>query len=185
MPKALPIHPDLLHIIFDYDAETGQLIPKPTAERAARRKDKLQWEIGASRYSLNRLVWAWHNPYDPNPYAIQHRDGDRYNTRIENLYPIPTHPRWVNHVKQIPAKLDSHTGAITLLGELPRTQSPTTPPHQPRMGLTPTAPKPPARAPLDTGFDIGIDNLERMLPDNRRAKPAEPYDPFDDQFDYQ
>jgi len=200
MPKPIPINPVLLRAIFDYDPETGQLIPKPTADHAARRKDKLQWEIGARRYSLNRLVWAWHNPDDANPYAIQHRDGDRRNTRIENLYPIPTHPRWVGHVKQVSARIDRHTGAIVLLGEPRRPQPPTKPPHPraaslaastnyhpPRMGATlvPTAPQPPVRTPTGTDFDVGIESLERMLPDTRRAKPAEPYDPFDDQFDYQ
>jgi hypothetical protein len=131
MPAAAPINPDLILAIFSYDPITGALIPKPTANAAARKTDKQQWEVGAYRYSLHRLVWAWHNPKDANPYAVQFHDGDKTNTRIENLYPIPTHPRWVGHIKQIKAKIDQHGNVI--INGAPPAPAPVDKPAQLRM----------------------------------------------------
>lgn len=115
MPKAAPINPTLLHAIFDYDTDTGTLTPKPTAANAARRTDKNQWEVSGHRYLMHRLVWAWHNPDNPNPYSVQFKDGDRTNSHIENLFPIHTNPRWLGHVKQVKGHIDSN-GNVVLRG---------------------------------------------------------------------
>jgi hypothetical protein len=108
MPKAAPINADLIRAIFTYDPATGALIPKPTAPLVARRTDKYQWGIGAHRYSLHRLVWAYHHPENPNPTYIACKDYNRYNTRIENLEAKDVHPRWEGHTKKINATLDEH-----------------------------------------------------------------------------
>jgi hypothetical protein len=107
MPAAAPISPHLVRTLFDYDPTTGALIPKPTAQTAARKTDKRQWEVGAYRYSLHRLVWAWHNPDNPNPKYITFKDSDATNTRIENLHAQNVHPRWVGHTKQTRARIDA------------------------------------------------------------------------------
>lgn len=100
MPRAARIDPQTILAIFDYDPETGALHLKPGMQHAARKTDKRQWEIGAHRYSLHRLVWAWHHPENPNPKFVTFRDGVSATTRIENLRGTNEHPRWAGHVKQ-------------------------------------------------------------------------------------
>lgn len=100
MPAPAKINPSLVQILFDYNPDTGELIPKPTTRRAAYRTAKNQWEIGEHRYTTHRLIWAWHNPDNPNPYAVQFIDGDQNNTRIENLRAIHTNPKWLDHTKK-------------------------------------------------------------------------------------
>ena len=100
MPAPARINPHLVQILFGYNPDSGELTPKPTAQRAAYRTAKNQWEIGEHRYSVHRLIWAWHNPNDANPYAVQFIDGDTKNTRIENLHAIRTNPRWLDHGKK-------------------------------------------------------------------------------------
>lgn len=112
MPLPAKINQHLVRALFDYDTQTGALIPKPTAGRAARRADKNQWEIDGRRYSIHRLVWAWHNPKEPNPYVVSFIDGDKTNTRIENLKALHEHPRWVGHVKQVRMKMDKYGNLI-------------------------------------------------------------------------
>lgn len=112
MPLPAKIHPHLVRALFDYDYLSGALTPKPTAVRAARRTDKYQWEIDGRRYSTHRLIWAWHNPQAPNPYVVSFIDGDKTNTRIENLKALHEHPRWVGHVKQVRMKMDKYGNLI-------------------------------------------------------------------------
>ena len=115
MPKAAPLNPILIRSIFDYDPATGALIPKPTAKNAARRINSTQWEIGTTKYSMHRLVWAWHHPDDPtgaNPVYLTHKDGNKKDHRIENLTASNVHPRWKGHIKQRKAAFDVH-GKIT------------------------------------------------------------------------
>lgn len=112
MPAPAPIAPDLVRALFNYDPTTGQLVPKPAADRAARRTAADQWEVGRHRYALHRLIWAWHHPEAPNPYCVQFIDGNRRNTRIENLYAVPTNPRWAERPKQFRATLHED-GSIT------------------------------------------------------------------------
>ena len=106
MPAPRPIDPEVILALFDYDASSGQLRPKPHATRAVRKTDRNQWEIGEHRYVLHRLIWAIHNPDNANPYAVQFKDGDRTNTRIENLTAIKTNPRWIGHKKIRRARLN-------------------------------------------------------------------------------
>jgi hypothetical protein len=112
MAAPAPINANLVRIIFRYDPTTGTLIPTDLTAKAARKTDKRQWEIGAHRYALHRLVWAYHHPDAPNPYSVQFKDSDPTNTHIENLYAIDTNPRWLGHVKQVRMKL---TAAGTVL----------------------------------------------------------------------
>ena len=107
MPKAAPINANLIRAIFTYDPTTGELTPKPTATLTARRTDKRQWKVGEYRYSLNRLVWAYHHPENPNPQYIACKDHNLCNTRIENLEAKDVHPRWENHIKQIKVRFDA------------------------------------------------------------------------------
>lgn len=105
MPAAATINPNLVRILFDYDASSGHLIPKPTAARTARRINAKQWEITDVQYSVHRLIWAWHNPQDANPKYVGFNDGDRANTRIENLTSTSKNPRWVGHQKKRRARI--------------------------------------------------------------------------------
>lgn len=112
MPAPAKIKHDLVRALFDYDYLSGALTPKPTAVRAARRTDKNQWEINGHRYSAHRLIWAWHNPKEPNPYIVSFIDGDKTNTRIENLKAVHEHPRWAGHVKQVKLAMDDYGNII-------------------------------------------------------------------------
>jgi hypothetical protein len=116
MPKAAPINADLIRAIFTYDSETGELVPKPTAPLVVRRTDANQWEVGRHRYSLHRLVWAYHHPENPNPQYVAFKEGWRNDPRIENLEAKDVHPRWEGHTKQIRARL-SADGHIILVGD--------------------------------------------------------------------
>ena len=117
MPRAAKIDPQTILAIFDYDPKSGALHLKPTMPKAARKTDKRQWEVGSRRYSLHRLVWAWHHPENPNPNFISFRDDDPTNTKIENLFARDTNPRWDGHTKQTPALIDKH-GNITFADPL-------------------------------------------------------------------
>jgi len=113
MPKAVPINPTLVRIAFTYDSATGALKLKPLGERAAKRINSKQWQMGGSTYLMHRLVWAWHNPDNANPRFIKFVDGDRTNTRIENLKATNVHPQWENHAKRVDAIIDDD-GRISL-----------------------------------------------------------------------
>lgn len=115
MPKAAPINADLIRTIFTYDPATGELVPKPTAPLVARRTDASQWEVGRYRYSLHRLVWAYHHPENANPQYIVFKDGWRNNPRIENLEAKNVHPRWEGYTKQVKVRLGAD-GRIILVG---------------------------------------------------------------------
>lgn len=108
MPRSLPLNPDLLRTVFRYNPETGNVHPRPTALMVVRRINSKQWEVGPCIYGLHRIVWAMHNPDNPNPVYILFRDGNRANTRIENLEPKNVHPRWEGHVKQQRGYIDKH-----------------------------------------------------------------------------
>ena len=105
MPAPAPIDPKLIRALFRYDPTLGQLTPNPLTPNAVHRTGRYQWAVGAFRYSMHRLIWAYHNPKHPNPYCVQFIDGDRNNARIENLRAIHTNPRWANHVKQVPMRI--------------------------------------------------------------------------------
>lgn len=156
MPRAVPINPDLIRAIFAYDPDTGALTPKPTAPLVARRTDKNQWEVNGHRHMTHRLVWAWHNPDNPNPYSVQCKDGNRHNTRIENLYSISTNPRWIGHVKQVKGRFDS-AGRIILAGD---TSAPT---PTPAATSTPKRVQDPTPEPVHDVDTTFIGELESMM----------------------
>jgi len=126
MPAPSKINPALVQILFDYNPDTGELIPKPTTHRAAYRTAKNQWEIGEHRYTTHRLIWAWHNPNNANPYAVQFIDGDQNNTRIENLHAIHTNPRWLDHNKKQRMYMRAD-GTIVPMGSVHKLRAPETP----------------------------------------------------------
>ena len=113
MPNATPINPALVRIAFTYDSATGALKLKTLGERVARRMSTTQWQLDKGTYSVHRLVWAWHNPDNANPRFIKFVDGDRTNTRIENLKATNVHPQWENHAKRVDAIIDDD-GRISL-----------------------------------------------------------------------
>ena len=177
MPKAAPLNHDLLRSIFLYDPQTGELHPKTTATRLARRTDKRQWEIGPYRYSLHRLVWAYHHPENPNPKYVGFKnyaptDTGANRTCIENLVAKDVHPRWEGHVKQVRAKLDKH-GHIVVAGAAPRTSA--SPPLQ-AIARIPVFVRPPAPT-IDTSF---VDEFDRG---DFGARPGDTFDAND--YDYQ
>jgi hypothetical protein len=171
MPKAAPINADLIRAVFTYDPETGALTPKPTAPLVVRRTDVCQWEVGKHRYSLHRLVWAYHHPENPNPVYITFKDGWRTNTRIENLEAKNVHPRWEGHAKQIKVKLSPDGHMILVGAEAPRANA----------GVTP---KPTPLSKINS-----IQELVRhppKVPDTRPATDTSWVDAFeDDGFNYQ
>jgi hypothetical protein len=112
MPRAAKIDPQTILATFDYDPATGAMYPKPTMAHTVRKTDARQWQIGRHRYSLHRLVWAWHHPDHPNPKFVTFRDGVATNTRIDNLCATEEHPRWAEHLKQRRGYIDS-MGYIT------------------------------------------------------------------------
>jgi hypothetical protein len=116
-----------------------------------------QWWLGGGTYSVHRLVWAWHNPDNANPAYIKFVDGDRTNTRIENLEAKNVHPRWEGHVKHN-ATIDAY-GNITILN-FPKTNA------KPKRTFLETiyTPKPKPVAPvIDTSF---VDELEASMDDD-------------------
>jgi hypothetical protein len=166
MPKAAPINADLIRAIFTYDPETGALIPKPTAPLVVRRTDANQWEVGRHRYSLHRLVWAYHHPENPNPQYVAFKEGWRNDPRIENLEAKDVHPRWEGHIKQTRARL-SADGCIILAGDKSaRANATTTPNLKPTpmsevtnpQGLLRHTPIPKVRPIVDTSF---VDEFEQ------------------------
>jgi hypothetical protein len=134
MPRGAPINADLIRVIFSYDPATGELLPKPTAKRVASKSSATQWEVGAYRYSTHRLVWAWHHPESPNPYCVQFNDGDRTNTRIENLSIIHTNPRWVHNVKTQKMRINADGVLVPVGADLPYPTVDTSPP-KPRLSV--------------------------------------------------
>lgn len=130
MPAPAPINPKLIRALFDYNPTTGDLIPNKLAARAAVRISQYQWEVGPHKYSTHRIIWAWHNPDRPNPYAVKFHDNNMKNTRIENLYALDTNPRWVGHVKQVKMSIRSD-GTVAPVGAEPQHQPPTPAPERP------------------------------------------------------
>lgn len=112
MARTARIDPQTILALFDYDPTLGTLRLKSGMEHAARKTDKRQWQVGAHRYSLHRLIWAWHHPDKPNPKFVTFRDSDHTNTRIENLHGTNEHPRWAGHVKQRQGTLDEMSRII-------------------------------------------------------------------------
>ncbi len=149
MPAPAKINPHLVQILFDYNPTTGELIPKPTTKRAAYRTAKNQWEIGEYRYTVHRLIWAWHNPDNPNPYAVQFLDDNPANTRIENLCAIHTNPRWLDHNKKQRMYMRSD-GTLVPLGRAKK------------QGNSPTLPVDPKERPVFVRASVQrkIDQLE-------------------------
>lgn len=170
MPKAAPINPDLIRAIFAYDPATGHLIPNKLGAKPASltSRNPRQWLVGVHRYREHRLVWAWHHPDDPNPYSVQFIDENPNNSRIDNLRPIATNPRWLGHVKQAKVHLDSY-------GRVVDPKAPALPP--PNVPVRPRAsellnPKPvtstsPTFDPEE--FEAMADELARTIP---QVKPT-------------
>lgn len=86
-------HEKLLEL-FDYDAETGELVrrcnvrglgPNRIGGRPRFEGPNGYAAIGADslKYLYHRLVWFWH--HNEWPEVIDHVDGDKQNNRIENL----------------------------------------------------------------------------------------------------
>ena len=76
----------VLHALFEYDFETGELTWKKTGKRAG-------WNAGGYRvvrvnkisYKVHRLIYFMFNRKDPGKKVIDHIDGDKSNNRLINL----------------------------------------------------------------------------------------------------
>lgn len=168
MPKAASINPILVRTLFDYDPSTGNLIPKPTAAKAARRTNSRQWEIGDTEYSVHRLVWAWHNPDNPDPKYIRFRNGDKRDWRIENLEARDVHPRWEGHAKKTAVRLDSYGRVVDADSpDLPPPDVPVRPRASELLNPKPVTPTSPTFDPEE--FEAMADELARTIP---QAKPT-------------
>ena len=84
--------------LFDYNKETGQLIWKSRGDKAwdvkwagkpvgshkeGRAGKPSQTRIDGVLYLVHKLVWLYHRGYWPE--YIDHKNGDNYDNRIENL----------------------------------------------------------------------------------------------------
>ena len=89
-----PISHEKLLELFDYDAETGELVRRCNVRGLGLNRigGRPRFEgpngyaaIGADslKYLYHRLVWFWH--HNEWPEVIDHVDGDKQNNRIENL----------------------------------------------------------------------------------------------------
>lgn len=103
----IAVNPKFVKVLFDYNAETGQLIWKEREccwfpdVRACRifnakfpgkvtgcddRKGYLHVRMLGKLYFVHRLVWAWHYGEWPTAgYDLDHIDRDGFNNRIDNL----------------------------------------------------------------------------------------------------
>lgn len=108
MPAAAPFrNPLLIRAYFDYDPATGKLTHKPDSKIARlvgapviRRANNFQYYYEGYARTDHRIIWAMHHPENANPKFIVFLDGDKTNTRIENLMGTDTNPRWIGHTKQ-------------------------------------------------------------------------------------
>lgn len=89
-----PITHEKLLELFDYDADTGELVRRCNVRGLGlnRKGDRPRHAgpngyaaVGADvkKYLYHRLVWFWH--HNEWPEVIDHVDGDKQNNRIENL----------------------------------------------------------------------------------------------------
>ena len=95
--KKLPSK-EILHELFDYDSDTGNLIRKVTTSHNAKAGSVAgtnKWNgyrdinVQNTLYKQHRLVYVWHHGDIPDGYEIDHLDNNRSNNKIENLKAIP------------------------------------------------------------------------------------------------
>jgi hypothetical protein len=86
----LEITQEYLTNLFDYDAENGELIRKvsehgkPAGKIGCVTDGRKRVKIEGKRCTIAELVWIYHHGSKPSK-AIDYVDGNRLNTRIENL----------------------------------------------------------------------------------------------------
>lgn len=87
MPACNKIPLNDVQTLLSYDKATGTLVLKDpdTPRKVCRPHTTSQWSIHGKHYSTHRLIWALHNPDNPNPRYVEHLDGDLDNHCIENL----------------------------------------------------------------------------------------------------
>lgn len=86
----------LLRKICDYDPIKGKLRKKKEYKHlplSAASGNTLS--VYGVHYSMQNLVYAWHNPDEPQPQWVKFIDGNPRNTRIENLYPFTIDKNWL------------------------------------------------------------------------------------------
>ena len=85
-PKKLP-ELSLLHDLFEYDFETGELTWKKNNKRAGWADDKGYRIVRVNKvsYKVHRLIYFMFNRKDPGSKVIDHIDGDTSNNRLTNL----------------------------------------------------------------------------------------------------
>lgn len=110
MPAAAPFkNPKMLHAFFTYDPDTGKLHPKEGADIARKlgmpvikRTNNTQYRVEGYARSHHRIIWAMHHPEDPNPRYIRFLDGNKDNTRIENMMGTDVSRRWEGYIPRAP-----------------------------------------------------------------------------------
>ena len=96
MAKNIPLPSQkLLHSLFDYCPDKGQLIWKVSRGNNRSILSKVaghiitgghrQIEIDGQPYLAHRLVWMWHNNDDPGELTVDHSNRQRDDNHIENL----------------------------------------------------------------------------------------------------
>lgn len=94
--KRLPSQ-DELHRMFDYDAGTGDLIWRFRAECSCAWNSRCADQVAGSptntghfqiticnkKYLVHRIIWKW--LYNAEPPVIDHKDGNGWNNRDDNL----------------------------------------------------------------------------------------------------
>lgn len=86
----------LVRRLFNYNPTTGKLTVKDEYKHLpvflVTGRSVFIYNIN---YSLHNLVYAWHNPDEPQPQWVKFIDGNPKNTRIENLYPLTKDKNWI------------------------------------------------------------------------------------------
>jgi hypothetical protein len=69
--------------LFNYDPESGWLTRKNGTDPESTRHKYFAVRIDGKRHYSHRIIWLW--LYGTLPSMIDHRDGNGYNNRPENL----------------------------------------------------------------------------------------------------
>lgn len=94
-PKPLPPR-DLVLSLLSYDPHTG--ICRPKLIRPGPQSNRGAIMINGKNYLIYRIIWLMYYG-EPIPNEIDHKDGDRFNNRIDNLR-AATHTQNLNNVKK-------------------------------------------------------------------------------------
>lgn len=84
--KTLPLTPERLREVLDYDPETGAFKRRETPAGNVTSQGYIVIKVDQITYSAHRLAWLFVHGEWPE-YFLDHIDGDKGNNKIENLRP--------------------------------------------------------------------------------------------------